>query len=56
MLHLPTKKCPVCATPLTGDPVVLKRGDDVWEFDTEDCKERFQLEPTRYEPADEEED
>ncbi len=52
----PIKKCPVCTTPLAVDRVVLRRGDDVWEFDTEECKERFLIEPLKYEPGEDEED
>lgn len=50
------QKCPVCQTPLGADVVALRRGDDVWEFDTEACKERFQIEPLKYEPGEDEED
>ncbi len=52
----PIKKCPVCAAPIDGNPVVLRRGDDVWEFDTEACMELFKIEPLKYESAEDEED
>ncbi|MCR4312427.1 MAG: hypothetical protein NUV56_04040, partial [Candidatus Uhrbacteria bacterium] len=52
----PLKKCPVCAMPIDGKPVVLRRGDDVWEFCTEACMELFKIEPLKYESAEDEED
>ncbi len=38
-------------------PVVLVRGDDQWEFCSEECKELFLEDPARYEaPSTEEEE
>lgn len=52
----PLRKCAVCRIPLEGDAAVLRRGDDVWEFCCEDHKERFMVDPQKYELPEEDEE
>lgn len=53
------RKCPVCGMALDAPgavPVTLRRGDDVWEFCSEACKERFAVDPQKFEVPEEDEE
>ncbi len=52
----PLRKCAVCRIPLGGDAAVLRRGDDVLEFCSEDHKERYLVDPEKSEPPEEDEE
>lgn len=52
------KKCPVCRMSVDELPqtVTLVRGDDQWEFCSEDCRDAYVADPARYESTNEDED
>lgn len=52
------KKCPVCRMPVDDleRTVTMKRGDDSWEFCSDDCASAFLAEPLKFENTSEDEE